>query len=81
VAAGGRIEQSNFNNYRQMRINEVPPFDITIVKSAADPGGMGETATVSAAFRARQCDLCRDRGAAAHPADRPTLLAQAKPAI
>ncbi|MGI4880533.1 MAG: molybdopterin cofactor-binding domain-containing protein, partial [Janthinobacterium lividum] len=47
--ADGRVEQSNFNDYRQIRINEVPPFEVHIVKSGEDPGGVGECGTVSAA--------------------------------
>jgi isoquinoline 1-oxidoreductase beta subunit len=45
----GRVDQSNFNDYRQIRINEVPPFEVHIVQSTADPGGVGEAGTVSAA--------------------------------
>jgi isoquinoline 1-oxidoreductase beta subunit len=45
----GRVDQSNFNDYRQIRMNEVPPFEVHIVKSTADPGGVGEAGTVSAA--------------------------------
>lgn len=47
--SNGRVDQSNFNDYRQLRINETPPFDVHVVLSAEDPGGMGETGTVSAA--------------------------------
>jgi isoquinoline 1-oxidoreductase beta subunit len=47
--AGGRVEQSNFNDYRQIRINEVPPFEVHIVQSHEEPGGIGEAGTVSAA--------------------------------
>jgi isoquinoline 1-oxidoreductase beta subunit len=45
----GRIDQNNFNDYRQMRINEVPPFTVKVVDSAEEPGGVGESGTVSAA--------------------------------
>jgi len=45
----GRVEQGNFNDYRQLRINETPPFEVHVVRSVEDPGGMGETGTVSAA--------------------------------
>jgi isoquinoline 1-oxidoreductase beta subunit len=45
----GQVDQSNFNDYRQMRINEVPPFDVKLVRSEAEPGGIGESGTVSAA--------------------------------
>jgi isoquinoline 1-oxidoreductase beta subunit len=45
----GRVQQSNFNDYRMLRINESPAFDVEVVKSGEQPGGVGETATVSAA--------------------------------
>ncbi|MCD2314532.1 xanthine dehydrogenase family protein molybdopterin-binding subunit [Sphingomonas sp. IC-11] len=45
----GRVDQSNFNDYRQMRINEVPPFTVKLMESEAEPGGIGESGTVSAA--------------------------------
>ena len=41
----GRIEQTNFGDYRVLRINEMPQVDVFIVDSAAAPGGIGETAT------------------------------------
>jgi isoquinoline 1-oxidoreductase subunit beta len=41
----GRIEQSNFNDYRVMRINEAPRIDVHLVKSVETPGGIGETGT------------------------------------
>jgi isoquinoline 1-oxidoreductase subunit beta len=39
----GRVRQSNFNNYRMLRINEVPGIDVHVIKSGEDPGGIGET--------------------------------------
>jgi isoquinoline 1-oxidoreductase beta subunit len=39
----GRVQQSNFNNYRMLRIDEVPPIDIHVIKSREHPGGIGET--------------------------------------
>jgi len=41
----GRVEQANFNNYRMLRINEVPAIDVHLVKSTAAPGGIGESGT------------------------------------
>jgi len=45
----GRVDQGNFNDYRQIRINEVPPFSVKLVESEEEPGGIGESGTVSAA--------------------------------
>ena len=39
----GRVQQSNFNDYRMLRIDETPPIDVHVVKSAEHPGGIGET--------------------------------------
>jgi isoquinoline 1-oxidoreductase beta subunit len=42
---GGRVEQSNFDSYRVLRIDEAPVIEVHIVKSAKRPGGMGESGT------------------------------------
>ncbi|MBV8192928.1 MAG: xanthine dehydrogenase family protein molybdopterin-binding subunit, partial [Alphaproteobacteria bacterium] len=39
----GRVQQSNFNNYRMLRINEVPQIDVHVIRSDEAPGGIGET--------------------------------------
>jgi isoquinoline 1-oxidoreductase beta subunit len=39
----GHVQQSNFNNYRMLRIDETPPIDVHVIKSAEHPGGIGET--------------------------------------
>ena len=41
----GRVEQSNFDTYQVLRMNEAPAIEVHIVKSAEPPGGMGETGT------------------------------------
>jgi isoquinoline 1-oxidoreductase beta subunit len=38
----GRIEQSNFNNYRVLRMNEMPKVEVYIVPSTLPPTGVGE---------------------------------------
>jgi isoquinoline 1-oxidoreductase beta subunit len=47
----GRVEQSNFDNYLPMRIDEVSVVETHLIKNAEAPGGIGEapTACVSAA--------------------------------
>jgi isoquinoline 1-oxidoreductase subunit beta len=45
----GRVEQGNFNDYRQLRINETPPIEVHLLESNENPGGLGEVGTVSAA--------------------------------
>jgi isoquinoline 1-oxidoreductase subunit beta len=39
----GRVQQSNFNDYRMLRIDEVPAIEVHVVKSSEAPGGIGET--------------------------------------
>ena len=39
----GRVQQSNFNDYRMLRIDEVPKIDVHVIKSGEPPGGIGET--------------------------------------
>ena len=43
----GRVRQSNFNDYRMLRIDEVPKIDVHVIKSGEDPGGIGETGTTA----------------------------------
>lgn len=45
----GAIEQSNFHDYRTLRINESPTIEVHAVKSAEAPGGLGEVGTAIAA--------------------------------
>jgi isoquinoline 1-oxidoreductase beta subunit len=44
----GRVEQSNFNDYRMLRIDEVPPIEVHVMKSGEAPGGIGETGATAA---------------------------------
>jgi isoquinoline 1-oxidoreductase subunit beta len=41
----GRVEQSNFDSYQILRINEAPAIEVHIVESSESPGGMGEAGT------------------------------------
>lgn len=42
----GRVEQANFDSYRLLRLNEVPPIETHIINSGESPGGLGEVSTV-----------------------------------
>ena len=41
---GGRVQQRNFNDYRVLRLNEMPVLDVHVIASTEKPGGIGETA-------------------------------------
>lgn len=40
----GAVEQTNFDGYDPVRINEAPLIEVHLLKSKEDPGGMGEPA-------------------------------------
>ena len=40
--AGGCVEQSNFHDYRVLRMDGAPPVEVYFVDSAHPPGGLGE---------------------------------------
>jgi isoquinoline 1-oxidoreductase beta subunit len=39
----GRVQQSNFHDYRMLRIDQVPKIEIHLIKNGEFPGGIGET--------------------------------------
>jgi isoquinoline 1-oxidoreductase subunit beta len=41
----GRVEQTNFDTYQILRMNEAPTIEVHIVQSSEPPGGMGEAGT------------------------------------
>ena len=43
----GRVEQTNFNTYRVLRMNEAPAIEVHIVQNTEPPGGMGEAGTAA----------------------------------
>ena len=66
----GRVEQSNFDTYLPMRIDEVPVIETHLVASAEAPGGIGETADRRHRAGDDERHLRRDRQAHPHSADR-----------
>ncbi|MFK8252975.1 xanthine dehydrogenase family protein molybdopterin-binding subunit [Ancylobacter terrae] len=74
---GGSIQQSNFHDYRLIRIDEMPAIEVELIASREKPGGIGEPGTVivqpavaNALFAATGVQLTR------MPVDR-TLIAKA----
>jgi isoquinoline 1-oxidoreductase beta subunit len=45
----GAVDQSNFHDYRTLRMNEVPKIEIYQIENNEAPGGIGETGTAAAA--------------------------------
>jgi len=41
----GRVQQTNFDTYQMLRMNEAPAIEVYIVSSLEPPGGMGEAGT------------------------------------
>jgi isoquinoline 1-oxidoreductase beta subunit len=44
----GRVQQSNFHDYPVLRINQVPPIEVHLIRNGEAPGGIGETGTTAA---------------------------------
>jgi isoquinoline 1-oxidoreductase subunit beta len=44
----GRVQQSNFHDYRMLRMNEAPKIEVHLIPSTEHPGGIGETGTTAA---------------------------------
>ena len=41
----GRVQQTNFDTYQVLRMNEAPAIEVHIVQNSEPPGGMGECGT------------------------------------
>ena len=67
----GRVQQSNFNDYRMLRINEAPNIEVHVIKSGEPPGGIGETGATAAPPALRNAIYAATGVALAQAADRP----------
>jgi CO/xanthine dehydrogenase Mo-binding subunit len=66
----GRVRQSNFHDYQILRMNQVPPIDVHLIRNGESPGGIGEAGVTSVLPALRNAISRRDWcGLAAH-ADR-----------
>jgi isoquinoline 1-oxidoreductase beta subunit len=74
----GRVQQSNFNDYRMLRIDQVPNIEVHVIKSGEDPGGIGETG-VTASVPALRNAIYAATGVALRrlPIDRRALAVEA----
>ena len=45
----GRVQQSNFHDYRVMRMSEAPVIDVHVIRNSEHPGGVGEIGTACVA--------------------------------
>ena len=45
LGEGGEVQQSNFDDYRMLRINEMPQVEVSIIESTEAPTGIGEPGT------------------------------------
>lgn len=43
----GRVQQSNFHDYRLVRLDEAPAIEVHLIKSGEAPGGIGEPGTTT----------------------------------
>jgi isoquinoline 1-oxidoreductase beta subunit len=43
----GRVRQSNFHDYRMLRIDQTPAIEVHVMPSGEAPGGIGETGTTA----------------------------------
>jgi isoquinoline 1-oxidoreductase subunit beta len=43
----GRVLQSNFHNYRMLRMDQTPAIEVHLIPSTETPGGIGETGTTA----------------------------------
>ncbi len=60
----GRVQQSNFHDYRSLRMNEMPAVEVHIVPSTEKPSGVGEPGVPPHRAGGRERGLRRHRASA-----------------
>jgi isoquinoline 1-oxidoreductase beta subunit len=74
----GRVQQSNFHDYRMLRIDQTPKIEVHVIKSGEAPGGIGEAGVTAAAPALRNAILAATGVALRRlPVDR-SLIAEKK---
>jgi isoquinoline 1-oxidoreductase beta subunit len=75
----GRVQQSNFHDYRALRIDQTPPIEVHLIPSTEAPGGIGETGTIASVAALRNA-IYDATGVALRrmPANRAKLLKSAR---
>ena len=64
----GRVEQTNFDSYQMLRIDEAPEVEVYIVQSSGTAGRNGRGGDISHCSSGCQCDLCSNWQAASKDA-------------
>jgi len=75
----GRVQQSNFHDYRMLRIDQAPKIEVHVIKSGEPPGGIGETGVTAGPPALRNAILAATGVALRRlPIDRALIAAEKK---
>jgi isoquinoline 1-oxidoreductase beta subunit len=75
----GRVQQSNFHDYRMLRIDQAPKIEVHVIKSGEAPGGIGETGVTAGPPALRNAILAATGVALRRlPIDRALIAAEKK---
>jgi isoquinoline 1-oxidoreductase subunit beta len=76
----GRVQQSNFHDYRMLRIDQAPKVEVHVIRSGEAPGGIGETGVTAGPPALRNAILAATGVALRRlPIDRALIGAEKKP--
>jgi isoquinoline 1-oxidoreductase beta subunit len=75
----GRVVQSNFHDYRMLRMNQTPAIDVHLIRNGEAPGGIGETGTTAAVPALRNAIYAATGVALRRMPIDPSLLRAGKP--